>query len=239
MSRTLPTLDDAQLRGQDLNKAVEKYQRLKGEAKKQQLAAVLGSIKGLVVRTSYGVIMAAGFGHEHREDIFQAGFAGAIVAASKYEISKGFAFTTYAQFWIRAYAQVALQRCIGLGLGSSTTFRAHKAVRDRRQAFFKRFPISPLHLDAEIGTSTTTVGEVIKDPNSALGYTEVDDNEQLAALFEEAQLDNRERYIMLMWASGMKLALIAEELGLSRQRVKQIRDAALVRLQQAAQSKEY
>lgn len=53
------------------------------------------------------------------EDLTQEGFLGLMVAAKKFDPSRGVKFSTYAQFWIYSYVRLGALKCHGITTGRS------------------------------------------------------------------------------------------------------------------------
>jgi RNA polymerase sigma factor (sigma-70 family) len=114
---------------------------------------VVGACDWLVNRN----VKKYGFGlqGEEHDDLLQAGRLAVMTAFRKFDVVKGFKFTTYASWWIRRDVQ-----------------RLANSLRLRR----------PKSLNAPIGEDTdTTLQDQLADPRSEEGYEAVDSAEDKSA----------------------------------------------------------
>ena len=160
------------------------------------------------------------------DDLAQAARMGLWIAVPKFDLSKGYRFSTYAR-WVIGSALTA-------EVGKTMTM-IHIPRDDRRaglegslkpdaQADFQRAHVPALDVEEHTVTS-----------NAEVELFQLIHGRQTAARVREAvaTLEDRERYIVeqTMLANPKRtLDSVGEELGISRQRTKQIRDDAYGRL---------
>ncbi|MGI6231975.1 MAG: sigma-70 family RNA polymerase sigma factor [Prevotella sp.] len=157
------------------------------------------------------------------EDLVSEGNIGMMKAAAHFQGDKGKRFVSYAAPYIRSAIEEAInQQSLLYRIPSDST----NAARDKRIG-------KPLSIDAPVGGSQDlSLGRVIPDSNAP----DPDDvlNKQL--IVEQldpliAQLKGRERQVLLRYygvgVEQKNMAEIATEMGLKRERVRQIRDKAV------------
>lgn len=132
----------------------------------------------LVVRLA-NRIAPAGYDHDQRQDLIQAGVEGLIHALQKYDPEKGIALTTYAGFWIRSAMARHLLR----------TWRLVRWGKTPRQVkLWYRLHREEGRLLAEIGEAP------LPELAARLGVTEADVREAMAFMGGDAlSLSTRRR----------------------------------------------
>lgn len=196
-------------------------------------------------------------------DLIQEGNFGLIKATEKYDVNKGFRFSTYATYWIKQSISRAVMdqtRNIRIPIHVIELIsKIKKAERDFQQ-FYNREPketdiaavleidvkkIKEAYswmkdtssLDVVVGDDEdTTVGSFIEDESVADSFTNIEDDERKEAVQNILNtLTDREQLIIKnRFGIGMNRAKtldeIGKELGISRERVRQIEAAALKKL---------
>lgn len=161
------------------------------------------------------------------EDLFQAGWLGLHHAAERFDPERGFKFSTYANWWIRAF----IQRTI---MNERRTVRI--PVHAQTDAFKRgeRLHIDALSLDAPLDSSDPGSGTWLDLQRSDSDPSADAEHNDLATLVESAveALSEKERRIIRgrFWRDRT-LGEIGEDLGVSRERIRQREANALARLE--------
>lgn len=180
---------------------------------------------GLVYRVVNRYRWAIG-GSLEAEDLIQAGALGLMRAIEKFDPERGVQFSTYGTQWVRQ----AVQRLIA---NQRRTIRTPVWALDAARRMGTPVPLDGLALDAPLRsddpTGDTWLATLVADDDPAAG----DDDEHRRKLVAEAlgQLPARTKGILVarFWG-GQTLAQIAEPLGISRERVRQIAELGLAEL---------
>ena len=195
-------------------------------------------------------------------DIISEGNIGLVKAVDRFDPQKGGKFSTYAAWWIKQSMRRAVARqgkTIGypvhLGetiarmkktilqlaaeLGREPTdeeVASHMGVSSNKVAHLKNVSIRPASLDAPVGISRISFGEIVGD-ESALSPFESLYNKSLAEDISQTmgQLDEREEKIIrlrfgLDGEPPKTLENLGEHFGISRERVRQLQNASLKRM---------
>lgn len=192
-------------------------------------------------------------------DLLQEGFCGLLTAIDRYDVSNTTRLASYAVWWIRQ----ALQRAVAAGVypvrlnprhlqklaESSHADEGDQAPKRARSASAET-TLKQLHaatrpvvsLDAPMGDSGRSS---ILDMLSVSDEDEVEDRdheEQLAGLIN--QLKPREKLVLrlrygLDGSPAHSLSQVSQVLGVSKERIRQIQDAALTKLRALAGSREF
>ncbi len=158
------------------------------------------------------------------DDLISEGNVGLMKAAAKYDGSRGLRFAGYAVVFIRREIERALQH-------ESTD----KMVESRRNGQTRS-------LDAPLGAKpNVNLLQVLTDGNSPMAdgrtYSSALEQQVEHALEE---LNERERQVVAAYfgigQEHLTMAEIAEDMGLKRERVRQIRDRAVRRMRKAMRS---
>lgn len=199
-------------------------------------------------------------------DLVQEGNLGLIRAAQKYEMERGFRFSTYATWWIKqAITRLVDGQRRNVRLPANVTTQVKKVTRAQQelQTRFGRVPKSSelaAHLkmnvqklqdilkygqlerqiDAPLGDEdgASTLGDKLVDIQSVSPeVTMVRDDKYQTIIDALMDLPTREGKVVLMYYgiapyASMSQEVIAEELGISRERVKIVCDQALQRLRE-------
>jgi RNA polymerase primary sigma factor len=196
-------------------------------------------------------------------DLIQEGNFGLIKATEKYDVDKGFRFSTYATYWIKQSISRAVMdqtRNIRIPIHVIELIsKIKKAERDFQQSYNrepKEVDIAAVlgidvkkikeayswmkdtsSLDVVVGDDEdTTVGSFIEDESVADSFMNIEDDERKEAVQNILNtLNDREQLIIKnRFGIGMNRAKtldeIGKELGISRERVRQIEAAALKKL---------
>lgn len=196
-------------------------------------------------------------------DLIQEGNFGLIKATEKYDVDKGFRFSTYATYWIKQSISRAVMdqtRNIRIPIHVIELIsKIKKAERDFQQSYNKEPKEADVavalgidvkkikeayfwmkdtsSLDVVVGDDEdTTVGSFIEDESVADSFMNIEDDERKEAVQNILNtLTDREQLIIKnRFGIGMNRAKtldeIGKELGISRERVRQIEAAALKKL---------
>jgi len=196
-------------------------------------------------------------------DLIQEGNFGLIKATEKYDVDKGFRFSTYATYWIKQSISRAVMdqtRNIRIPIHVIELIsKIKKAERDFQQSYNKEPKEADVaavlgldvkkikeayswmkdtsSLDVVVGDDEdTTVGSFIEDESVADSFMNIEDDERKEAVQNilNTLTDREQLIIKSRFGIGMNRAKtldeIGTELGLSRERVRQIEAAALKKL---------
>ena len=196
-------------------------------------------------------------------DLIQEGNFGLIKATEKYDVDKGFRFSTYATYWIKQSISRAVMdqtRNIRIPIHVIELIsKIKKAERDFQQSYNrepKEADVAAVlgldvkkikeayswmkdtsSLDVVVGDDEdTTVGSFIEDESVADSFMNIEDDERKEAVQNILNtLTDREQLIIKnRFGIGMNRAKtldeIGKELGISRERVRQIEAIALKKL---------
>lgn len=202
-------------------------------------------------------------------DLIQEGNFGLIKATEKYEVDKGFRFSTYATYWIKQSISRAVMdqtRNIRIPIHVIELIsKIKKAERDFQQSHNREPKEADIaaalgidikkikeayswikdtsSLDVVIGDDEdTTVGSFIEDESVADSFMNIEDDERKEAVQNILNtLTDREQLIIKnRFGIGMNRAKtldeIGKELGISRERVRQIEATALKKLRNPRRS---
>src|SRR5690606_15689887 len=209
--------------------------------------------RGELVRANLRFAFSVAKKFQHRgvnlEDLVSEANSGLLRATDKYDPDVGVNFISYAVWWIRQ----ALLASLAEGRGRAPSGDARAAAGEVPGAVVRalRPAPAPAHsLDAPMRGSrgrdgSRTLGDVIASPDD-------DSEDVIADLEQESQRDAigrameilppRERAILRMYygldgEESLTLTSIAERFGITRERVRQLRDRALERLRNAEEAK--
>ena len=198
-------------------------------------------------------------------DLIGAGNLGLMIAAERFDGTKGYKFISYAVWWIRQSILAALAeqpRVVRLPMSQIGLMQKMATVRkqlgsdpDREAEEWAEELGVPVErvtealvseeriqsLDREFGGETEgRLADVVADPNQALPDAEAlqaSDQAHLERLL--SVLDDREQYVIRLYfgfdgEEPLTLEQIGRTLGLTRERVRQLKEKALAKLTHGA-----
>lgn len=196
-------------------------------------------------------------------DLIQEGNIGLIKAVDKYNVSKGFKFSTYATYWIKQTISRAVMdqaRNIRIPVHIIELMSNIKKFEYDFQQVYGRKPkdaevaaalnieakkVREAHawmkdttsLDIMVGDDEdTTIGSFIEDESVVLAFTAIEENDRTTAIRNILDTLNDREKMVIMRRFGIDLDRaetldeIGKELGLSRERIRQIEASALRKL---------
>ncbi len=174
------------------------------------VSANLGLVRAFVLRfarTRPHLARRVGF-----EDLLQHGYIGLICGAQRWDESRGVRFSTYAWFWIR---QTVLRACQQADL-----IRIPCYLRGRQRSDLRR------RLHCESLQDLLAVGE---EPQARAADLDPGD---LAEILEAVDTlgERHRRVVRWRFLHGWTLEAISRQLGVTKERVRQILDAAVAKL---------
>ena len=191
-------------------------------------------------------------------DLINEGNLGLIKAAEKFDETRGFKFISYAVWWIRQSILQALaeqSRIVRLPLNQvgslnkiSKAFSKFEQENERRPSVDKisdTLKVSGRHISVDApfveGEDNSLLDVLVNDDSPMADRSLV--NESLAREIDRAlsTLTDREKEIIQMFfgigQQEMTLEEIGDKFGLTRERVRQIKEKAIRRLRQSNRSK--
>ena len=196
-------------------------------------------------------------------DLIQEGNMGLIKAVDKYDVSKGFKFSTYATYWIKqAISRAVMDQARNIRIPVhiiELMSNIKKVERDFQQAHGREpkeaevaavlgievkkvkeaytWMKDTTSLDIMVGDDEdTTVGSFIEDESVVPAFAAIEKNDRTTAIRNILDtLNDREKMVIVRrFGIGLDRAEtldeIGKELGLSRERIRQIEAAALRKL---------
>lgn len=167
------------------------------------------------------------------EDLISEGNMGLMKAAAKFDAGRGVRFVNYAVAEVRRCMERAIDQQAGL----------YKVPRDAGDAAVARQQSRPLSVDAPLGHRTNmSLLSVLVNANAPVADERVHSEAvERAVEYALGSLDERESEVVnRFFGLGREhetMAEIAEDLGLRRERVRQIRNRAIRRLKKTFLSK--
>jgi RNA polymerase sigma factor (sigma-70 family) len=168
------------------------------------------------------------------DDLFAAGCLGLLRAAKNFEPTRGFAFATYALWWVRHYVTREVEN-----VASTVRYPVHYQAKCRAAGQSTRPTVHRLDLPIRGGDDeTSTRLDVLPDEDAPLPDEDADARRapaRLAELMNRARLSPRQRFVLRMRAEHSEtLGQVGKRIGLSRERIRQIERQAIMRLRVAA-----
>ena len=166
------------------------------------------------------------------EDLISEGNIGLMKAAAKFDASKGVRFVNFAVVYIRQAIEKAIDQQGGL----------YQIPKDVKQEMVRQ-QAQPLSVDAPLGhRSNMSLLSVLVNKDAPLADERVHSEAIEDAIeFALGTLDKRDRQVINSFfginQEHETMAEIAEDLGLKRERVRQIRDKAVRKLRKAYRNK--
>lgn len=252
---TLMVLPCAAARPALLRKPSAKHADLRAAQAKaaadRDVAALVQSVEGTIWKIADHY--SRGLSKEDVEDLRAAGRVGAVVAAERYDVSRGASFNTYALSWIRAYVVKEVFFFWGKGRLRGTNgavrrifFRQGRARRDLAAAGTKETPEAladamgvnvSILADVEVAIAANVPQEDLKDVSSDDGgvlamMCAADESDDVRVAI--ADLDMRSQFVIVQrFYEDKTLDEVAVRLGVTRERVRQIEKEAIVSLRRS------
>jgi RNA polymerase sigma-32 factor len=186
-----------------------------------------------------------------QQDLFQEGLIGLVEAANRFDPERGFRFSTYALFWIKAKTREHVLRnwsivrlpldttLMGLSTGPEPEGYAEKPSEDPVERVMERRrtgggprrqgPRADLSLNAKVSGDSETdfMDTLISTDDVEAQVLDRLDGERLTISVKAAiaTLPDRERYILterLLRDPPMRLTTIADHFGVTRERIRQL-----------------
>jgi RNA polymerase sigma factor (sigma-70 family) len=197
------------------------------------------------------------------EDLVQEGYIGLLRAAQRFDAARKIRFATYARWWVRAQIIRSIEtkgRMVRLPGGAVEMIRKIRTIRQRYAQEGRTVDIETLALETRL--ERQRVAELLQlegglhgqdvDPDNEENPIQLSDEHELpdealgrqeafdhVMRFVDSKLDDRERRILeqrygLVGDEHRTMSDIGDELGISRERVRQIQSAALAYLRSVA-----
>lgn len=160
------------------------------------------------------------------EDLISEGNIGMMQAAARFDGEAGKRFVAYAAPYIRQAMEQAIEQQAGL----------YRVPRDVKDTSLEKRRSRALSMDAPLsGHASVNLGHVLPDINATLPNAEVESEGAVRELGRlVGRLPEREQRVMralyALDGDARTMAEVAAEMGLKRERVRQIRDRALRRV---------
>ena len=210
-------------------------EQLLSDKEEQELAEKIkvGDVRALEKLTKANLKFVISLAHQYRnrgldeDDLISEGNIGMMYAAQKFDGSKGVRFVVFAAPYIRKAMEEAIKE-------QATLYKLPKNETSRSEQ--KRSQAIAIDQPVPVGSNNNfTLQHILENENAK--YADEHLNQEI--LSNEIQkgldiLDEREKriitYIYGLTGTHYTMAEIAEDMGLKRERVRQIRDKALRKL---------
>lgn len=174
-----------------------------------------------------------------RDDTIQAAFLGAIEAVDHYDSSRNCALTTMAMMWIR--------RRITLEMRLYSVVKVSASSQKNAEAQPERMTLNDRVANARAGAvSLANIDEAFLHehsytPNVEQSVMDADERQMELSMITEAiyALPQRDRRIVIGRFSGETLKDIGKDIGVTRERVRQIAMKAFQKIRDTVTAKEY
>lgn len=216
-------------------------QKLLSDAEEQQLAEKIAQgnkrALGKLVAANLSYVISVANQYKNRglsmDDLVSEGNIGMLKAATHFDGKHGKRFVTYAAPYIREAIEQAIEQQAGL----------YRVPRNAKDPAWEKKRSHPLSFDAPIGGSNElSLGHVIPDKDATQPDNALEDETATAELLQIIdKLDARSRQVIQRFygigAEHRTLAETAQEMGLKRERVRQIRNQAVRKLCKLSKNK--
>lgn len=202
-------------------------------------------INGIDVTEHFGMVgaivyrhrWAVGLGGLEYGDLEAAGRIGLIRAARKFDPERGFKFSTYAVWWVRHEVGRVIADC-----RSTVRVPVYRQEKRYQEGEMLTPPVVSLDAPMSCGGDSDPFVAFFADPDPVdadATLQQRDDAAECAQLLKA--LSARERYVIRTCVTGdrkskpVTMKAVADNLGLSRERVRQIKVKALEKMRRSAQ----
>ncbi|WP_346748299.1 sigma-70 family RNA polymerase sigma factor [Prevotella jejuni] len=211
------------------------HEQLLSDKEEQELAEKIkiGDAMALEKLTKANLKFVVSLAHQYRnrglgeDDLISEGNIGMMYAAQRFDGKKGVRFVVFAAPYIRKAMEEAIKELSTLYKLPKNEKNKYEKIRSRALSIDQPVPVG--------SNNNFTLQHILENENAK----QTDDQLHQDILSNEIQkgldvLDEREKriitYIYGLTGSHYTMAEIAEEMGLKRERVRQIRDKALRKL---------
>ena len=211
------------------------HEQLLSDKEEQELAEKIkiGDAMALEKLTKANLKFVVSLAHQYRnrglgeDDLISEGNIGMMYAAQRFDGKKGVRFVVFAAPYIRKAMEEAIKELSTLYKLPKNEKNKYEKIRSRALSIDQPVPVG--------SNNNFTLQHILENENAK----QTDDQLNQDILSNEIQkgldvLDEREKriltYIYGLTGSHYTMAEIAEEMGLKRERVRQIRDKALRKL---------
>lgn len=220
------------------------HEQLLSDKEEQELAEKIkiGDAMALEKLTKANLKFVVSLAHQYRnrglgeDDLISEGNIGMMYAAQRFDGKKGVRFVVFAAPYIRKAMEEAIKELSTLYKLPKNEKNKYEKIRSRALSIDQPVPVG--------SNNNFTLQHILENENAK----QTDDQLNQDILSNEIQkgldvLDEREKrivtYIYGLTGSHYTMAEIAEEMGLKRERVRQIRDKALRKLHKKMKKERY
>ncbi len=162
------------------------------------------------------------------EDFFCEGILGLLISIEKFDLDRNVLFLTYAGYWVRQYMQAAM-------------FEQEDLIRKPKVNPGERFVKHDLEVATIDGKYMTLEELVIAPPDYR--YDAEPDHPYVMVNYNDIDfdiLDDREKSILTMYCvEHYTLDNIGEKLGITKERVRQVKNVAIQKLRECTPKRDY